>query len=87
MTPQEWADRQSIWSILSELYLDVELTTFDYHRIAIEIIRLGYKLNEAKGIDYYEVVPAVGLNILLWHIRRQCWTNLAQAIKKVSATE
>lgn len=58
------AARQSLWVVLSELYLDTELSDADFARIAVKIDKLGFDLVEAQLIDYYEVVPAVGTNLL-----------------------
>ncbi|WP_456459630.1 DUF7079 family protein [Reichenbachiella sp.] len=57
-------NRRKLWLALSELYLDTELTDEDYFRIANEIKDLGFVFGEAKRIDYYEVAPALGANLL-----------------------
>ena len=57
-------DRRSLWLVLSEFYLDVELNSTDYERIAQRITELGYDIKEARSVDYYEVAPVIGSNLL-----------------------
>lgn len=56
--------RREIWIVLSEFYLDVELTNDDFDRIASVFLKSGLQLDEIKGIDIMEVFPLLQLNLL-----------------------
>ena len=56
--------RKKIWLVLSEFYLDTELTSEDFDRISTVFRQSGYVLSEIKEIDLYEVFPLLQMNLL-----------------------
>ncbi|WP_422360667.1 DUF7079 family protein [Reichenbachiella sp.] len=79
MTASSLMDRPVIWKVLSEMYLDTELTERGYDYIATKLNQASCGLKEAQSIDYYEVAPAVGLNLLstagVWTAFETSWLN------------
>ena len=79
MTASSPTDRPVIWKVLSEMYLDTQLAQSDYDQIATKLNQVGCGLIEAQSIDYYEVAPAVGLNLLstagVWTAFDVSWLN------------
>lgn len=79
MTTSSLGDRPLIWKALSEMYLDTELTQSDYDHIATKLSQTGCGLVEAQSIDYYEVAPAVGFNLMsmagVWSAFDTNWLN------------
>lgn len=56
--------RQKVWLALSELYLDTELDDSDYKMIIRVSEEASFGLKDLRRIDYYEVMPAVGTNLI-----------------------
>jgi hypothetical protein len=56
--------RKTIWIALSEFYLDTELASEDFDRIADVFNKSGLGINEIKDIDLYEVFPLLQVNLL-----------------------
>ncbi len=56
--------RQPVWKALSELYLDTELSTADFERIALVLKQSGYTLAQLKEIDLLEVFPLLQVNLM-----------------------
>lgn len=57
-------DRKAIWIALSELYLDTELTVFEFKHIAKVITNSPFSLAEVKQINKNEVFPPLFPNLL-----------------------
>jgi len=64
MPNREPEERFAVWEALSEFFLDTELGTSDYERIATILMRSGYSLDELRDILNYEVYPACKGNML-----------------------
>ena len=58
------ARRKPVWSALSDLWLDTELSDDDLLRIAGVMKRSEYSINELRDIYLFEVAPVVFLNLL-----------------------
>jgi len=56
--------RKRVWSALSDLYLDTELPDDSIERIVQTFINSGYSLAEIKQINYNEVAPVLGRNLI-----------------------
>lgn len=56
--------RKLVWLTLSEFYLDTELSTHDFERLAEIFKRSGLGLEEIRAIDLYEVFPVLQPNLL-----------------------
>lgn len=55
--------RRIVWNALSELYLDTELDRSDHRRIAREIRRAGYTVDEADQVLFAELH-----GVLIWNL-------------------
>ena len=64
LTDAELQRRKPIWTALSGLWLDTELTDDDIKRIAQAGISSGYSIAELNEIYLYEVAPVVSANLL-----------------------
>ncbi|MGL1888477.1 MAG: hypothetical protein OCD76_18315 [Reichenbachiella sp.] len=77
MNKQELERRKPVWSAISTFYLDTELTTLDLNSIKKVFVESGYSIQELKNIDFYEVKPIVGLNLLsiagVWSGFKEDW--------------
>ena len=60
----EIESRKPVWSALSELWLDTELTEHDLNHIASAMARSKYSLRELRAIYLYEVAPVVYSNLM-----------------------
>ena len=60
---QELPRRRQIWEILSNMFLDIELTERDYRHLAQQIEKSGYTLSEVEIILWDEVFPALESNL------------------------
>jgi hypothetical protein len=56
--------RTPIWVLLSELYLDCQLSNADYNYIANKIIESPYSFQEVFWINKYEIFPVLKSNLL-----------------------
>jgi hypothetical protein len=56
--------RRRVWGVLSELYLDTELTARDHERIAAELADCGYRAGQLEEILYRELHPVLLGNLL-----------------------
>ncbi len=56
--------RKPVWTALSELWLDTELTDDDLQRIAEVMKRSGYGIPQLRDIHLFEVAPVVFPNLL-----------------------
>ncbi len=61
--PNDIETRKPVWNALSELYLDTELSTSDFERIAIILKQSGYTLSQLKEIDLLEIFPLLQTNL------------------------
>lgn len=59
----EFARRLPVWTALSELFLDTELTATDHARIARIVEASGYNLALLDSIMRKEMLPAFGGNL------------------------
>ena len=64
MLTKEIERRKPVWLAISEFYLDTELSNTDLIRISEIFKKSGYSEIEIKEIDFYEVYPIVGSNLL-----------------------
>jgi hypothetical protein len=55
--------RKPVWSALSDLWLDTEITEEDLQRIATVMKRSGYSVCALRGIYLFEVAPVVFMNL------------------------
>jgi hypothetical protein len=62
--PELIHERMPVWEALSEFFLDTELQTDDYKRIAGVLARSTYSESELLEILKYEVYPPCHLNLL-----------------------
>jgi hypothetical protein len=60
----EFARRLPVWTALSDLFLDTELTDADYAQIAGALSASGYGRSELQRILQQEVAPTFGWNLL-----------------------
>lgn len=58
------ARRRPVWSVLSELYLDTELSETDHARISAVLIESRYSVDELEEILYRELHPTLHSNLL-----------------------
>jgi hypothetical protein len=61
---KEIAARKPVWSAVSEMYLDTQLSETDLENIATVIVENNLTISEAKKIDKYEVFPILLPNVL-----------------------
>jgi hypothetical protein len=61
---QQIANRKPIWTALSELWLDTELSAQDLERIARVLAASGFSIEELRHIYLAEVAPVVSPNLL-----------------------
>lgn len=64
LSPGEVERRKPVWQALSNMYLDTENTDAEFESIARAIQASGYSMQEADRIDWTEVFPLVGMNLL-----------------------
>lgn len=57
-------DRLPVWNVLSEFFIDTELDSDDYKRIAFVLAASKYSLEEMEDILSYEVYPECKGNLL-----------------------
>lgn len=57
-------ERLPVWTVLSKLFLDTELSADDVQRIAESLARSPYGVDEIAGILRNEVLPAFVPNLL-----------------------
>lgn len=62
--PAELARRRPVWTALSGLWLDTELTDADLQHIARVAAASGYTLPELRHIYLHELAPVLGPNLL-----------------------
>ncbi|MBK8010306.1 MAG: hypothetical protein IPK13_03100 [Deltaproteobacteria bacterium] len=64
-SPQkDLAQRRRVWAILSELYLDTELSDRDYEGMAAALVETGYSPGQLEEILYRELHPVLHHNLL-----------------------
>lgn len=72
--------RQPLWTAISELWLDTEISRSDIERIASAAIASQYSTRELNAIYLYEVAPVVGSNLLTpagaWNGFDQDWLHI-----------
>jgi hypothetical protein len=56
--------RKTVWSALSEFYLDTELSDEDLKRLLGVFAASGFGIDEIREIERNEVRPAIGVNLL-----------------------
>ncbi len=56
--------RKTIWTAISEFYLDTELEEKDYESIARTLKESNLSIDELKEIDLYEVFPTLQINLM-----------------------
>jgi len=61
---KEIEKRKPVWNAIADFYLDTELRTSDYERIATEFIKSGKTIQQIKEIDFYEVSPVLKGNLM-----------------------
>ena len=64
LTPRQIERRAPLWSALTELFLDTELTDDDIDRIATTIAQSGWSARDAEAILASEIAPAFFWNLL-----------------------
>jgi hypothetical protein len=64
MDQKEIERRKPVWLAISEFYLDTQLDQNDLDRITNIFKTSKYSITELKYIDFYEVAPIVGRNLL-----------------------
>lgn len=64
LSSAELASRRPVWAVLSELFLDTNLTADDRDRIADALARSTYAVEELDRILLWEVYPACHSNLL-----------------------
>jgi hypothetical protein len=64
ISADEFVRRLPVWTALSELFLDTELTATDHARIARIVEASGYSLARLDNIMRKEMLPAFGGNLL-----------------------
>lgn len=57
------AQRRPLWIVLSELFLDTELTPADWARIAQVMADSGLSVRELRAVYVREVAPVVAANL------------------------
>lgn len=62
-TETEIKQRIPVWHVLSELWLDTELDTADFERIAEQLKNSPYSKEQLWRICIYEVAPVVSPNL------------------------
>lgn len=77
LSTNEIERRKPVWLAISEFYLDTELDNDDLSRISNIFKESGYSINELKDIDFFEVSPIVGANLMsiagIWDGFDQQW--------------
>ncbi|MBI1382652.1 MAG: hypothetical protein GC161_16375 [Planctomycetaceae bacterium] len=63
MTPEEIRVRRPVWSLLSELWLDVELDDRQRELLALELSASAFSVAELRDIHDCEVAPVVSRNL------------------------
>jgi hypothetical protein len=63
-TEAEIEERLPVWEVLSEFFLDTELRSDDYERIARALAATAYSEAEIEGILIGEVYPVCKWNLL-----------------------
>ena len=63
-TEEEIQERMPVWDALSEFFLDDDLSTADYERIASVLVGSNYAEEELYAILRHEVHPACSLNLI-----------------------
>lgn len=64
MNSKEIEKRKPVWLAISRFYLDTKLVLSDIEVIKATFKDSGFSLEELKNIDFYEVRPIVGANLL-----------------------
>ena len=79
LTAEEIERRKPVWSALSELWVDTELTQSDLNHIATTMVDSGYSLSELRVICDSEVAPVVYSNALsvagVWTGFNEAWLH------------
>jgi hypothetical protein len=65
LTDEQLQRRKPLWSALSELWLDTEVSRYDIQSIAEAATVSGYDIVELNEIYLYEVAPVVFVNLLV----------------------
>ncbi|AFZ69374.1 DUF7079 family protein [Deinococcus peraridilitoris] len=64
LSPEDRRRCQPVWTALSELFLDTELSEADDRHIACVLANSGYSTQELTHILCDEVTPVVGSNLI-----------------------
>ena len=57
-------NRQRLWEVMSEFYLDTELQNYDYRSIVEVLLESNKSIEELIEIDKYEVFPVLKYNLI-----------------------
>ena len=87
---REIENRKPIWIALSQFYLDSELTSDDFDRIAIIFQKSGLHIQDLKQSDLMEVFPLLQRNLLsisgVWADFDEVWL-LSECAKRYQRRE
>lgn len=68
LTQKEIDKRIPLWTAISQLYVDNEISEYDLELIVKEILKFGCSFEEAEKIFRYEVAPVCWGNIFSWSV-------------------
>ena len=63
LSTQQLSEREPVWEVLAEFWLDTELAEYQFDHIARVIAASPYSISEVQEIHNFEVVPAVSGNL------------------------